>query len=176
MAVIEVELSSIDDTVVVKYPCWWTVKVLDKHVTTPVDPLDMFNTVGVKVTDAPPLFDGHGDYIRITKEVPMSMPNELKYVWNACPGGGMGYGAEGLLGEPTFRGTIAKDRWTKVDERCRTYYFANDVTASVDCPAWLWVSSSGTHYIKDSCGRIHILNKSWVRITIEGGIWTQCPQ
>ena len=54
MAAREVELTSIEDTVVVKYPSWWTVKVLEKRVTTPVDPLDgLFNTVGVKVTAAP---------------------------------------------------------------------------------------------------------------------------
>ena len=54
MAAIEVELTSIEDTVVVKYPPWWTVKVLEKRVATPVDPLDgLFNTVGVKVTAAP---------------------------------------------------------------------------------------------------------------------------
>ena len=74
--------------------------------------------------------------------------------------------AGGLIGEPTFKGVIAKDRWTKVSERERTYHFANGVTTSVDHPTWLWPSSSGTHYIKDSYGKIHVINKSWVRITI----------
>ena len=72
----------------------------------------------------------------------------------------------GLLGEPTFRGVIDKDKWTKVNERNRTYHFPNGATTSVDCTSWLWVSNSGTHYIKDSYGKIHIINKSWVRITI----------
>lgn len=55
MAVVEIELMSIDDAVVVKYPRWWTVKVLEKRVAEPADPLDgAYSTVGVKVTDAPP--------------------------------------------------------------------------------------------------------------------------
>ena len=74
--------------------------------------------------------------------------------------------ASGLVGEPAFRCVIDKDKWTKVNERNRTYHFPNGATTSVDCTAWLWVSNSGTHYIKDSYGKIHIINKSWVRITI----------
>lgn len=55
MAVVEVELTNIEDTVVVKYPRWWTVKVLEKRVAEPADPLDgAYSAVGVKVTDAPP--------------------------------------------------------------------------------------------------------------------------
>ena len=107
------------------------------------------------------LFDGYGDYIRITKEdIDAMMYGEIN--WRD---GAVGY-AQGLLGEPAFRGVIVKDTWTKVNERSRTYHFANGATTSVDCAAWLWVSSSGTHYIKDSRGKIHIINKSWVRITI----------
>lgn len=68
--------------------------------------------------------------------------------------------------EPTFRGAIGKDKWAKVNERNRTYHFPNGATTSVDCAAWLWGTNSGTHYIKDSYGKIHIINKSWVRITI----------
>ena len=79
--------------------------------------------------------------------------------------GAVVYG-NGLLGEPTFKGVIDKDKWTKVNERNRTYHFPNGATTSVDCTAWLWVSNSGTHYIKDSYGKIHVINKAWVRITI----------
>lgn len=68
--------------------------------------------------------------------------------------------------EPTFKGVITKDRWLKVNERSRTYHFAGGVATSVYCLTWLWVSSSGTHYIQDSDGKIHIINKAWVRITI----------
>jgi hypothetical protein len=107
------------------------------------------------------LFDGYGDYIRITKEDIDAMTyGEIN--WRD---GAVVY-AQGLLGEPAFRGVIDKDKWTKVNERSRTYHFANGAMTSVDCTAWLWVSSSGTHYIKDSYGKIHIINKSWVRITI----------
>lgn len=107
------------------------------------------------------LFGGYGDYIRITKEdIDAMMYGEIN--WRD---GAVAY-ANGLLGEPAFRGVIGKDKWTKVNERNRTYHFVNGVTTSVDCTAWLWVSSSGTHYIKDSYGKIHIINKSWVRITI----------
>ena len=74
--------------------------------------------------------------------------------------------AGGLIGEPMFKGIIDKDKWTKVNERNRTYHFPNGATTSVDCTAWLWVSNSGTHYIKDSYGKIHIINKSWIRVTI----------
>ena len=68
--------------------------------------------------------------------------------------------------EPTFQGTITKDKWTKVSERKRTYHFAGGVATSVESVSWLWVSSSGTHYIKDSYGKIHIINKAWFRVTI----------
>ena len=111
------------------------------------------------------LFDGYGDYIRITKEEIEAMS------WAGAEGAGSWRdGASiysgGLIGEPAFRGVIVKDTWTKANEWSRTYHFANGATTSVDCAAWLWVSSSGTHYVKDSYGKIHIINKSWVRITI----------
>ena len=79
---------------------------------------------------------------------------------------GASLGTGGSLREPAFQGVIAKDRWTRISERRRTYHFANEIMTTVNCPAWLWVSSSGTHYIKDSDGKIHIINKAWVRITI----------
>ena len=107
------------------------------------------------------LFDGYGYYIRITKEDIDAMSyGEIN--WRD---GAVVYG-NGLLHEPTFKGVITKDRWTKVNERNRTYHFPNGATTSVDCTAWLWVSNSGTHYIKDSYGKIHIINKSWIRVTI----------
>ena len=79
---------------------------------------------------------------------------------------GAALGSKGLIGEPTFQGVIAKDRWTRINERERTYHFANGVMTSVEHPTWLWPSSSGTHYIKDSYGKVHIINKAWVRITV----------
>ena len=103
------------------------------------------------------LFDGYGDYIRITKEDIDAM---------MCDGINWRDSVVRYNDEPTFRGVIGKDKWTKVNERNRTYHFANSVTTSVDNPTWLWVSSSGTHYIKDSYGEIHIINKAWFRITI----------
>ena len=110
-------------------------------------------------------FTRYGDYIELTKEEIEAMS------WAGAEGAGSW--RDGAVTytlryneEPTFQGTIAKDRWTKANERSRTYHFANGATTSVDCTAWLWVSSSGTHYIKDSYGKIHIINKSWVRITI----------
>ena len=71
-----------------------------------------------------------------------------------------------LAGEPKFRGVIEKNKWTKINERSRTYHYANGASISVDGIEWLWVSNSGTHYIKDSYGKIHIINKSWIRVTI----------
>lgn len=71
----------------------------------------------------------------------------------------------GLIGEPTFQGTIKKDCWTKVKERSRTYHYANGVSTSVDGIEWVWVSSTGTHYLKTN-SHVHIVNKDWVRITI----------
>lgn len=49
MADIIVELTSPLDTVVVKYPPEWGVKVLEKFATNTMDPLDMWSIVGVKV-------------------------------------------------------------------------------------------------------------------------------
>lgn len=69
-------------------------------------------------------------------------------------------------GEPTFKGVITKDKWTKVRERKRTYHFAGGVATSVENVSWLWVSSSGTHYICEATGTIHIIAKGWVRVTI----------
>ena len=111
------------------------------------------------------LFGGYGDYIRITKEDIDAMS------WAGSEGAGnwrdgaFTYGV-GLLGEPTFKGVIAKDRWTKVSERKRTYHFAGGVATSVENVSWLWASSSGTHYICEANGTIHIIAKGWFRITI----------
>ena len=108
-------------------------------------------------------FTRYGDYVHLTKEEIESMAYEYdKINWRD---GAVTYGV-GWLGEPTFKAVIAKDRWTKVNERSRTYHFANGVTTSVEHPTWLWPSSSGTHYLKDSYGKIHVINKAWVRITI----------
>ena len=68
--------------------------------------------------------------------------------------------------EPTFRGVIGKDKWTKVNERSRTYYFAGGVATSVENVSWLWVSSSGTHYLCEANGTVHIIAKGWFRIAI----------
>ena len=110
-------------------------------------------------------FDGYGDYVPITKEEIDAMSWAGSEGAGSWRDGAVTYGV-GLLGEPTFKGVIAKDRWTKVSERKRTYHFANGVTTSVEHPTWLWPSSSGTHYIKDSYGKIHIVSKAWVRVTI----------
>ena len=110
------------------------------------------------------LFDGYGDYVHLTKEEIEAMASW--YYGGVSWRDGAALGSKGVIGEPAFRGVIAKDRWTKVNERNRTYHFPNGATTSVDCTSWLWVSNSGTHYIKDSCGKIHIINKAWVRITI----------
>ena len=108
-------------------------------------------------------FDGYGDYVELTEEEIEAMNYEYNGVnWRD---GAVTYGV-GLLGEPTFKGVIAKDRWTRINERERTYHFANGVMTSVERPTWLWPSSSGTHYIKDSYGKIHIVSKAWVRVTI----------
>ena len=107
----------------------------------------------------------YGDYIRITKEEIDAMSWAGSYGAGSWRDGAVTYTSRGNE-EPTFQGAITKDKWTKVNERSRTYHFPNGATTSVDCTAWLWVSNSGTHYIKDSYGKIHIINKSWVRITI----------
>ena len=73
----------------------------------------------------------------------------------------------GLIGEPTFKGVITKDKWTKVSERKRTYHFAGGVATTVENVSWLWVSSTGTHYICEATGTIHIIAKGWFRITIK---------
>ena len=73
--------------------------------------------------------------------------------------------ANGLVGEPAFRGVIDKDRWTKVSERKRTYHYANGASTSVDGIEWVWVSSTGTHYLKTN-SHIHIMKKDWVQIAI----------
>ena len=106
-----------------------------------------------------------GNFVRLTRKEIESMS------WAGSYGAGnwrdeSGIYSDRLIGEPTFKGIIDKDKWTKVNERSRTYHFADGITTSVDNPAWLWPSSSGTHYIKDSYGKVHIINKAWVRITI----------
>ena len=79
---------------------------------------------------------------------------------------GAALGSKGVIGEPAFRGVIAKDRWTKVSERKRTYHFAGGVATSVENVSWLWVSSSGTHYLCEANGTVHIIAKGWFRIAI----------
>ena len=111
-------------------------------------------------------FDGYGNYVHLTKEEVKAMQDEFARYEPARWRDGAAIYSHGLIVEPTFQGVITKDKWTRINERSRTYYFANGVTTSVDHPTWLWPSSSGTHYIKDSYGKIHVINKSWVRITI----------
>ena len=106
------------------------------------------------------------EYSTTTKEEVKAMQDEFARYEPARWRDGAAIYSHGLIVEPTFQGVITKDKWTRINERSRTYYFANGVTTSVDRPTWLWPSSSGTHYIKDSYGKIHVINKSWVRITI----------
>ena len=70
-----------------------------------------------------------------------------------------------LAGEPKFRGVIEKNKWTKINERSRTYHYANGASTSVDGIEWVWVSSTGTHYLKTN-SHIHIMKKDWVQIAI----------
>lgn len=108
-------------------------------------------------------FDGYGDYVELTEEEIEAMNYEYNGVnWRD---GAVTYGV-GSLGEPTFKGVIAKDRWTKVSERKRTYHFAGGVATSVENVSWLWVSSSGTHYLCEANGTVHIIAKGWFRIAI----------
>lgn len=61
MAEVVVKLYHHEDTVVIQYPSWWTVKVIEKRVSDNADPIDgMFNSVGVRVTDSPPPGDERG--------------------------------------------------------------------------------------------------------------------
>jgi hypothetical protein len=89
------------------------------------------------------------------------------YIWrNGADGAIVNGSLSGLIGEPTFKDVIAKDKWTKVSERKRTYHFVGGVATSVENASWLWVSSGGTHYICEANGTIHIIAKGWFRITI----------
>ena len=173
----EVYVDGPEDTVAIMYPAdlapEFTLKQAGSCGT--YDPLNCMNAVGVTFKKKPAgLLMPYGypvEYFteNITKEEIESMAYGAGN-WRAGAGGYWRDGAAvhtgGLIGEPTFQGTIIKDKWTRINERERTYHFADDVTTSVDCTAWLWVSSSGTHCIKDSYGKIHIINKAWVRITI----------
>ena len=110
-------------------------------------------------------FDEDGKFARLTRKEIEAMSRvgaEGTGSWRD----GASLGTGGLIGEPAFQGVIVKDRWTRINERERTYHFANGVMTSVERPTWLWPSSSGAHYIKDSYGKIHVINKAWVRITI----------
>lgn len=170
----EVYVDGPEDTVAIMYPAdlapEFTLKQAGSCGT--YDPLNCMNAVGVTFKKKPAgLLMPYGypvEYFteNITKEEVESMS------WTGDAGAGSGRDGAALdsvlryNNEPTFKGVITKDRWTKINERSRTYHFANGVTTSVDCTAWLWASSSGTHYIKDSSGKIHIINKAWIHITI----------
>ena len=105
------------------------------------------------------LFGGYGDYIRITKE-------EIEAMTHGNWRDGAAIYSGSWTGEPTFKGVITKDKWTKVSERKRTYHFAGGVATTVENVSWLWVSSSGTHYLCEANGTVHIIAKGWFRITI----------
>ena len=173
----EVYVDGPEDTVAIMYPAdlapEFTLKQAGSCGT--YDPLNCMNAVGVTFKKKPAgLLMPYGypvEYFteNITKEEIESMAYGAGN-WRDGAGGYWRDGAAvhtgGLIGEPTFQGTIIKDKWTRINERERTYHFANGVRTSVEHPTWLWPSSSGTHYIKDSYGKIHIINKAWVRITI----------
>ncbi len=106
----------------------------------------------------------YGETFNLTqKEVENMAAGYSVYNWRD---GEIMYGSlSGLIGEPTFQGTIKKNCWVKVKERSRTYHYANGVSTSIDHIEWVWVSSTGTHYLKTN-SHIHIVKKDWVRITI----------
>ena len=52
---VDIRITDPNDTVVVEYPPEWRVKIIERRVSDPGtrDPLDLNNTVGIKVAYAP---------------------------------------------------------------------------------------------------------------------------
>lgn len=108
-------------------------------------------------------FDEDGNFVRLTKEEIEAMSSGYYGGFSWRDGASLGTG--GSIREPAFQGVIAKDRWTRINERSRTYHYANGASISVDGIEWVWVSSTGTHYLKTN-SHIHIMKKDWVQIAI----------
>ena len=164
----EVYVDGPEDTVAIMYPAdlapEFTLKQAGSCGT--YDPLNCMNAVGVTFKKKPAgLLMPYGYPVEyFTENITKEEVEKMALVFNGYSDTWAKFAEEKQ--RPTFVPTTPKDEWVSVSERRRTYYFADDVTTSVDSPAWLWPSSSGTHYIKDSYGKIHIVNKAWVRITI----------
>jgi hypothetical protein len=57
-------------------------------------------------------------------------------------------------------------------ERTRTYFFPEGQTVQIPGITHIAVSSSGTHRLKTSDGKLHIVPVGWLHIEIDADDWT----
>ena len=67
------------------------------------------------------------------------------------------------IGEPTI---------FNPPEKVRTYYFPNNETVVLKDVTELVVRSSGTHRLKTSDGKSHIIPTGWIHIELDISGWT----
>ena len=160
------------DTVVIAYPPDFIPETVCRQTGShgTVDPLGCLNTIGVKFKprdDKAALLKPYGHPIEYyTENIKQTEVNEM------AAGYGVGYDlntwgkfAEEKL-QPKFVPVMPKDQWVSIHERSRTYHFAGGKSITIDKPTWLFVSSSGTHYVTGTSGLVHIVSKAWLQIVI----------
>ena len=162
----EVYVDGPEDTVAIMYPADLAPEFTHKQAGScgTYDPLNCMNTVGVTFKKKPAgLLMPYGypaEYFTITKEE----AEKMALVFNGCSDTWAKFAEEKR--RPKFVPVMPKDQWVSIHERSRTYHFADGKSITIDKPAWLFVSSSGTHYVTGVSGLVHIVSKAWLQIVI----------
>ena len=60
----------------------------------------------------------------------------------------------------------------KLEEKERTYYFAGGDKVELKDVVELGFGSSGTHRVKTSDGKLHIISQGWLHVEITANDWT----
>jgi len=163
----EVYVDGPEDTVAIMYPAdlapEFTLKQEGSCGT--YDPLNCMNAVGVTFKKKPAgLLMPYGYPVEyFTENITKEEVEKMALVFNGYSDTRAKFAEEKQ--RPTFVPVMPKDEWVSVSERRRTYYFADGKHVAVDSPTWLFVSSSGTHYVCAGTG-VHIISKAWLQIII----------
>ena len=61
---------------------------------------------------------------------------------------------------------------TKIDEKERIYTFPNSETVTLKTVIEIGIGTSGTHRLRTSDGKLHIIPVGWLHIEIEAVDWS----
>ena len=163
----EVYVDGPEDTVAIMCPANMAPEFTHQQLGScgTYDPLNCMNTVGVTFKEKPKTLMPYGYPVEYyTENITKEEAEEMALVINGCSDTWVKFAEEKR--RPTFVPVMPKDQWVSIHEQSRTYYFADGKSITVDRPAWLFLSSSGTHYITGELGEVHIISKAWLQIIV----------